>query len=351
MQARLVISSIALVLLSPLLAACNEESQDPEAGDVIQARVDNQFKEGEEAAVALPTGRLLIHAAEPVDSAAADETRIRETVAAPSGAVLVPITWQYDPWASNRLAGFLATTDTPRVELVTDVETYRLSPPDPQRRESESFYVVVDGEAEERTLEIDFDGVTQTIDLTNGRIDKGEAESLYDIGEDRLRKKPCDDGPWFDSRTVAAEFTCQLVGPVLTPYAGGEWAPAGSTWLALTLETEMRIYGETNRLGGGARYVAKSVKVKAEIDDEKPAFELSTNDASDTCPVTVTATCGWSRHLIFEVPADDGEQGPLDVRVTYRLDRVTNWSGYDPPRRKKVTAADELKLWPTKSKR
>lgn len=349
MRARAV-TGLTLLVLSTLLAACGEEQAETKPGDVIQARIDNQFKDGEKSAVRLPTGRLLINAAEPVDEANGDETRTREAVDAPAGAVLVPITWQYDPWSSDRLEGFVATTDTPVVELVSESERYRLPPPDAEREAGESFYVVVDGEAEERALEISFDGVTQLVDLTDGSIEKGDAKALYRVDDDRLKKKPCDEAPWFDSRTVAAEFSCDLVGPVLIPYAGGEWAPEDSVWLALTLRTEMRIYGETDRLGGGARYIAKSVKVKAEIDGQKPAFELSAKTSDDLCPVELTSTCGWSRHLIFEVPADDGEQGPLELAVTYNLDRVTSWGGYDPPRRVKVKEKEDLQLWKSKKK-
>ena len=74
---------------------------------------------------------------------------------------------------------------------------------------------------------------------------------------------------------MSAEFTCDVVGPILTPYAAGEWAPEGSLYLVLTLSTELRAYTETNGLGGGARYAAGSVKVKTSIDgaasDELPA--------------------------------------------------------------------------------
>lgn len=336
-----------LVVLVALLSACgDEEAAALASGDVVRARFDDQFKDGRDADVTLPTGTLLINAAEPVDGADADETRNREAVDAPSGAVLVPITWQYDTWASDRLDGIMQATETPLVDLVSNGERYRLPPPERQAEGGESFYVVVDGDAEDRSLEIEFDGVTQTVDLTTGSRDEGEAAGLYDINDVKLRKKACDEEvAWFDTLTTAAEFRCDLVGPVLTPYAAGEWAPEGSMWLALTLRLEMRVYGETNRLGGGARFVATKVKVRPEIDDEDPVFTLSTEDEADVCPLTARASCGWSKHLIFEVPADDAEQGPLDVKASYRLLLGNSWNNYDPPRRQSVSAEESLKLW------
>jgi hypothetical protein len=339
---------LVLLLASGLLTACREDESSTKTGDLIQAQEDNQFRSGQEATVVLPTGRLLIHSAEPVDSANADETRGRETIDAPSGTVLVPISWQYDTWGSDRLVGIMAATETPTVDLITDGEDYRLPPPDRANRAGESFYVVVDGDAEERELRIEFDGVVQTVDLADGRTDKGDAAALYEIGDEKLKQKPCDDPtdhPWFDSFTVAAEFSCALVGPVLTPYAAGRWAPDGSVWLALTVTTELRAYGETNRLGGGARYAARAVEVTPEIDGEPPARVVTTDSTEDVCPIGATATCGWSRHVVFEVPADDAEQGPLDLEVAYKLTRVVQWGGFDPPLHKKIKATETFKIW------
>lgn len=345
MRARAVIGSTLLVLV-PLLAACGDESDQPEAGDIIRARVDNQFKDGREAEVLLPTGKLLIHAGKPVDNASADETRTREEVDAPSGSVLMPITWQYDPWASDRLDGIMAAEDTPIVDLVSGDQDYRLTPPERSEKAGESFYVVVDGDGADRSLEITFDGVTQTVDLRTGKRDAGDAAALYDVGGAELKKKSCDKGKkWFAEPTVGAEFTCEQVGPVLTPYAAGRWAPADSMWLALTLTTSIRIYGETDLKGGGARYTATNTDVKARIDDEKPTSVMSARGAADVCPLVATSTCGWSKTLVFEVPADDGEQGPLDLKVSYDLKLATAWNGYDAPKRKTVDAEESLKIW------
>ena len=132
--------------------------------------MDDQFNDGKEVTVVLPTGRLLINAADPVDSAGADQTRERENVDAPAGAVLVPITWQYDTWASDRLDGIFDTDDTPIVNLVSDGQDYRLPPPDSDAVAGESFYVVVDGDGEDRELELEFDGVT-----ADGRSQDGRA--------------------------------------------------------------------------------------------------------------------------------------------------------------------------------
>ena len=62
-------------------------------------------------------------------------------------------------------------------------------------------------------------------------------------------------------------------------------------------------------------------------------------------PIATPVSCGWSKHLIFEVPSDDGEQGPLDLEVAYGLRAQITWGDYDPPRKVQVEAAEELTLW------
>lgn len=344
MYSRLALGSI-LVALAPALVACDDEATTIGAGDVVQARLDDQFERGRRTSVILPVGRLLLRTEEPVDAAAADETRRREAVDAPAGTVLLPIMWQWDTWGSDRLDGIVASHDTPRVDLVSGGEHYRLPPPDIDAEGGESFYVVVAGDGEDRSLEIEFDGVTQTLDLETGDRDEGRAAALYDIDDERLRKSPCENERWFRTPGVAVDFDCSLIGPVLTPYAGGEWAPEGSLWMAMTLAPEMRTYGRASLLSAGARYTPVRVKVRTEVDGARPVMILSTDDAADVCPAPDTRACGWSKHLIFKVPEDDPEQGPLDVKLTYRMRLIAQWGDGNPPKRTKIKDDESLRLW------
>ena len=345
MRVRAVIALVLLVL-TPLLAACNDDEDLPKAGDIIRARLDNQFKKGQESEVALPTGKLLIHSGEPVKTASSDDTRTRTAVDAPSGAVMVPITWQYDPWTSGKLDGIFATDDTPIVDMVSDGEHYRLTPPERDTDGAESFYVVVDGDGSDRSLEITIDGVAQTVDLRTGDRDEGDAAGLYDITDAKLDKQRCDEGRWFTTKDADADFSCEIHGPVLTPYAAGKWAPSGTTWLTMTVTTSIRAYGVSGGLGAGARYLAGSVKGRPTIDGEKPEKVLSTDDELDVCPLVAQQRCGWSKQVVFAVPADDPEQGPLDLEMSYHLTLLTAYGNdFDPPKHQDVTADEKLKIW------
>ncbi|KAA1421534.1 hypothetical protein F0U44_04400 [Nocardioides humilatus] len=351
MRARAVVGLVLLVL-TPLLAACGDDQDLPKAGDIIRARLDNQFKKARESEVQLPTGRLIIRSGQPVESASADQTRTREVVDAPSGAVLVPISWQYDPWASDKLDRIFATEDSPIVELDSGGNSYRLTPPQPEAEGAESFFVVVTGDGTERTLKITFDGVAQTVDLRTGSREEGDAAGLYDITDEKLKQRSCsDDEKWFDTTTQLAEFECNLTGPVLTPYASGEWAPEGELWLVMTAATQLRVFGETNLFGGGARYGATSTKVVPKLAGEDPDQELSTDDDADKCPMPAQTTCGWSKSLIFSVPADDPEQGPLKLKVSYKLLLGTSWNGYDADKHKRIVAKEKFKIWKKPAKK
>ena len=67
--------------------------------------------------------------------------------------------------------------------------------------------------------------------------------------------------------------------------------------------------------------------MKPTIEGEEPVKTLSTEDDADVCPVLAQSNCGWSKHLVFKVPEDDAEQGPLDLAVTYKLTLATAWNG------------------------
>lgn len=346
MRARTALGSVLLVLCA-LLAGCGEEKDSTKPGDIVRAAAEDQFKSGKQATVILPTGRLLITSPGPVDSAAAEETRAREEVEAPSGAVLVPITWQYDTWASNRLDGIFEADDTPIVDLVSGDDKYRLPPPNTDSVAGDSFYVVVDGDGKDRSLELSFDGVVQTVNLRTGKVDEGDAAGLYDIDESRLKERSCTKaGTWFDKKYETAEFQCDIIGPVATPYAAGEWAPEGRMWLAVTLTTELRFLTQANgTAGGAARYGAGGVRVRATIDGAPPVSSVSSAGGRDACPIVGSLACGWSKHLIFDVPADDPEQGPLKADVSYRLVLAGALGDWDPPARRTVTASEDIKLW------
>ncbi|UMG91010.1 hypothetical protein [Nocardioides sp. TF02-7] len=296
----------------------------------------------------MPVGELVVHSGEPLDTAAAEDTRDLVELAAPEGATLVPITWQYDQLSKGRFDAYLGTGATPVVTLVTEGSEQRLPTPD-QDADAESFYVVVDGDADERRLEVEFDGVTQTVDLRTGKRKVGAAAPLYDVPAGGLRHRSCDDDQVFGAG-VLAQFTCDVDGPALLPYAGGVWAPKGKSWLVVSVTTRLRGYSVATGPAGAANYVADSLKGSVWLDGRAPA-QVTGGGEADRCPGDV-GTCGFSKHLVFQVDDDDRRLGKLRIRQTYRLSLLGRWgAGEDPGDRITRTAEKELALGTRKALR
>ena len=334
--------ALVLVLAPALLAACGEDA-DASPGDVIPARYDDQFEEGTRASVKVPLGTILIRAEEPVTQVAADETRELQPLEAPPGMSFVPITWQYDSWSAGEYDPYLDTTEVPTVDLLADGEPYRLPSPDRKEEDGESFYVLVDGDATDRSLEIEFDGVVQRVDLVSGQREEGRAEPLYDLDDVGLRLKPCDTADWFDTADSAAQLSCDYRGPVMLPYAGGEWAEPGRQWLAISLETHMRGYALAGPEGGGAQYNAQSIETEVLLDGQEPVHAISTGDTNDVCPVPGTGDCNFSKHLIFDVPADE-EPEEITVEQAYRMVLGVRWGNFSPPDRVQAEGSTTIRL-------
>lgn len=214
----------ALLGLVPLTAACGgEEAPEVRVSDVIPAKDDDQFEKARAAVLLLPTGKLKVWSGEPVDAVDRADTRQLEDLAAPAGAVLVPLTWRLEQDFSDA-RGFLGKTPAPSVDLLTEGESYRLPSPDADAEDGESFYVVVDGDGEDLHLEVEFDGVKQALDLGTRERRTGRARALYDLDRDRRKPKDCGTDDWVDDDLVAVTYGCELTGPLLLPYANGEWA-------------------------------------------------------------------------------------------------------------------------------
>lgn len=325
---RTAVLACALLGLAPLLAACgdDEEAGATKVGDVIPANEDDQFEGRRASTVLVPSGRLKVWLGKPVDAVERNDTRQLEELQAPDGASLVPVTWRMET-AFPDATGFLGATPAIGVDLVTDGESYRLPAPDPESEAGESFYVVTDGDGEDVSLAVEFDGVTQTIDLRTRERDAGLAAALYEIDDTRLRPEDCGSEDWHDERVI---YACELTGPLLLPYANGEWADKGHQWLAVRLYTTLRQWGIADGEGGGALYIGGRTKLEATLDEEKPVATF--DGALNECPVQGNASCMAERLLIFDVEKRDVPT-KLEVEQEFKLALLNRWGGYSPKER------------------
>ncbi len=322
---------LGLLALLPVLAACGDDDDSVKVGDIVDARRDDQFIEGGKASsVALPFGRLEISAGRPTTTLAADTTAQLLEVDAPEGSAFVPITWQYDVGTFGKYEEFVEAEGTPVIELLADRASYRLPAPESSGSGSDSFFVLVSGDGEDASLEIEYDGVTQTLDLATGDRDEGAAAGLYDLKSPKERTSSCADAADFDLSATERlqDFDCKVTTPVRLPYAGGAWADEGRSWLALTLSTTLRRYDRLSKdYQSGAIYAGTEVTSAFTLGGARPTKVIE--DRTRTlCPDELRGGCVAVYHLIFDV-ADKATKktGRLLVDQDYELTLVSVWGG------------------------
>lgn len=323
---------LGLLALLPTLAACGDGST-VEVGDIVDARADDQFVGGGQASsITLPIGRLEISAGKPTTSLSADDTAQLEPVEAPEGSAFVPITWQYDAGTFGDYAEYMQTDGTPVIDLVADRASYRIPSPETSGEGAESFYVLVSGSGEDASLAVEYDGVSQSVDLATGERDEGDAAALYDLKRTKVRTRSCTNRGEFALTSLERmrDFSCSVTTPIRLPYAGGEWAAPGQSWTAVTVSTTVRRYDRTAEdFKSGALYVATSVTSTFKLGALKPAKVIKDRGLT-LCPDETQGGCSTVYHLVFAV-GDGDKLGRLRVNQTYGLDRVTVWGGGDGP--------------------
>lgn len=338
-------TALGLLLLAPTLAACGDDPAAVAAGDVVPARHEAGIAaSGAETTIALPIGDLLVTVGKPVREISADDTRQLERLTASDGEVFVPVSWQYDTTSLGTYARYLETTSTPVVDLVVDGASYRIPPPETATEGPESFFVTVSGNGDDPELKVDFDGVTQTADLSSGEVDAGAAAPLYDLEAAPAEPLPCG-GTARPSRAVTVSelaFTCTMTPPVLLPYAGDAWAEDGRTWLALTVETAFGRWDEAAAdLSAGAIYYPGTVDGAFTLGGSK-AVQVIRDAGRGTCPDIANQNCSAVFHVLFDV----GEDAPrnLVIKQRYELGRTSTWGTIDAPEQLELTVTDRTRL-------
>lgn len=319
-------AAFGLLTLAPVLTACGSGG-DLEVGDRLPARSDDQFaSSGTRSTVALPLGRLELSLGDVTTSLDADDTRQLEAIEAPEGTVFLPITWQYDAGTFGDYGDYLSTEVNPIIDLIADGAKYRLPAPEATGEGSTSFYLLVSGSGEDPTLEVDFDGVTQEVDLSTGKREAGRAEPLYDLKARKDRARSCTPDTTFKLDFVRLpDFTCTIGRTARVPYAGDAWAEEGHEWLVLTVRTSMRRYDQIAAdLKSGAIYLAGDVSSTFTLGKLKPEAVIEDRDDS-ACPDSVKGGCQMVYHLVFDVTDEAPKR--LTVEQDYDLYLSSVWGG------------------------
>ncbi|MBZ5737487.1 hypothetical protein [Nocardioides mangrovi] len=286
---RLGARTAALVPVVALAAAgCALLGGGADAGDTVAAEV--QALGTDAAVVQLPTGRLSVLLGEPVDSVAADEAADQEDHDPPDGGAFVGVGWTFDPGAglsTTQKAMVLDDDVTPTVTLVAGGDRY---PIDQALDDDPALFVAVAGSDDVR-LEVDFDGVVQTVS-SGGRVDEGDAAALYDATGSRAPLIDCSDQRLRPPADLDLLCSAELD---LVPYVSGPgWADAGAAWAVVRLETTVS---------------------GVEVTSTEDSSTLDGDDPTLTVPSDVTRPGFRSDQLVFDSSADAAHV--LDVARTY----------------------------------
>lgn len=338
---RLAAATAGLLALAPVLVACGDDAAEIEVGDVIPARDDAQFVEGTASSLALPIGRLEVFMGKPTRKLGVDDTRQREATDAPDDATFVPNTWRYDDGTFGTLKSYLGDEQTPTVELVSDKASYRLPAPASIGEGSDSFYVPVTGAGEHPRLRVEYDGVTQTVDLATGERKAGRAAPLYDLPERTGKARPCHVGADFHGAGGISDYQCKVTRPIRLPYAAGRWAPKGHEYLAVTVTTAIRrldIFGFNHTSGG--TYVPDAVRSTFRYGKAKSI--MAAQDVTDLCPNLTKGGCTGRYHVVFDVTGHQARR--LTIDQTFQMKLGSQWGDFDRKDRMKLKVTTGLQL-------
>lgn len=231
-----------------LLALAGCTSDDDASVQVSAAQVEEvpatAVDVDSRAVIGVPTGVLTLGLTSGIDS-----------VSTPSGSLtpasdvdLVGVTWSFEPFPGSDARDVLLngqdpqSLPSPTVVLIDGSDELAV----PVVAQAGASGGVVIGATDPVGLEVDYDGVTQTVDLDTGAVGAGQAEGLSDLSDATsavLRACPARDFP----TSAVLDHGCRVEAVHRLPYIDGlGWAPDSQTWLVV----DARIKGEATMLLG-----------------------------------------------------------------------------------------------------
>jgi hypothetical protein len=309
----------ALTLLAALLplAACESDPGTDAAagvGETVSARAGVDTEGAPEGHVLLPSGRLDIRAGEPVESIPEEATSERAARTAPDGGVFVPLTWTFRTASMAKLVPVFGRPLPIEMTLVSNGERYTLAPPAVERDGEgvDAYYIAVDGTGEQVGLEVEYAGVTQTLDLAEGGRDEGRAKALYDLDTSGYspEPKPCPSDDWINAGpTVQVAFSCTSTDALMVPFVEGKWAAKDHAFAVIGLTTNLTLYTIYGSPGSAASYTVTASKDKTELGGARPSRVLEQVEEAGT----------GAGYLVFDVRGAVPKS--LSFRRTYQLQR------------------------------
>ncbi|KRA32427.1 hypothetical protein ASD81_12715 [Nocardioides sp. Root614] len=310
------------------LGALTGCSEDPgsEVGDLVQA--DAAAVTGLEADVRLPVGVLHLKATAALTSVpATDALDLDDDLVATDDLRYLGVAWELGdeatvpPPAGPLLAG---SNPVATLSLVDGDQRYDLG----KIRQADAVFIAVPAALPaDGHLEVLYDGVVQQVALDDLTVDPGAASALYDDAPAETPEQDC--AVRRPEPGVSLDHVCGalLVAMPYVPDAG--WAPAGTIWAAVRLET--RLLGATvGRHADAATYVATGGEVTATLAGQAPtaAIAAPASDPGDTG--------AW---LVWPMP-----EGAADLVISGRYPAERTAGSTTQPATREFTTSRVIKL-------
>jgi hypothetical protein len=300
---------IALLIGGGILLSRQQEEDGLKAGTLISETASVALV-GRSTEVRVPWGSLQVTVTEPLE-----ETSDGQQVGPGASLVGVQVSLRglEDLLVTDRVPN--ATLLDPTFTLVADDEEYLLEglagwindgeiTPVSRRQ-----YVALKGVPEKLSLRVGYEGVEQVVDGLTGRLVRGEAEPLYELGFPG-GAQPCGEPLWSTGASDVGEnvTTCLITSSAMRPYVAGlGWAPAGSRWMLVTVLPGVPAEFE----GPDGTYTVEDSTTTYLLDLQEPE---KTFDYNDALPPGAVEDENDPQVAVFEV-AEDRPPGQFEVRT------------------------------------
>lgn len=325
----LVVLAIGLGLTGcSVLGVADEEPASVRIGDIFDGSL-KLTRQVDESKLLIPTGEVTFGVTEPLDRVGWDEwigTEVRVPV---DGAEIIAVTWKRKRVFTADVADAMTADGPPkdpiRLWVVADGGRYEVEDVGTLGGSGERNFVYVGVPVDaELALEVEYDGVRQSVDPRTGKVASGQAVGLYDdslrAGDEAAGGTTCGEQKTRSGRWETT-FSCSVESIRSLPYAASRgWAAKGESWLIVTARTELVRAQWTAGPRRYATYTARPTRWQVALDGAGPIATLGTYQKGDTT----------RKQLVFEGAAVGGHRVRFTVSYALAVHAARNTGGTHP---------------------
>lgn len=327
--------SLAVLALAVALTGCavfgvsEEEAAPVRIGEVFDGSI-KLTRAVDKSRLMIPSGEVTFGVTEPLDRVGWDEWIGTEERVPADGAEIIAVTWKrtgvFTDDVADAMTGDGPPKDPIRMWVVADGGHHEIEDVGSLGGPGERNFVYVGVPAgADVALEVEYDGLKQSVDARTGRVDSGVAAGLYDesllvgsktgSGRTSCANQRTTSGRW------AMSFTCGVESVWSLPYASRRgWADKDESWLILTARTNLIHPAWTISRRRFATYTAHPSRWQVTVDGARPTAVLGSygKEASTL------------RQLVFARAAVGNHRVRFDVSYSLRVATTRSTGGKHP---------------------